>query len=93
MRIYAAVVLTLCLVFISKISAQQQSNEYVNRQAPMVHMSGLLRLVETIPLPTEGYMDLWFAKTLSECIFNSLDHCYSQADCDTSRPCSPSSRP
>lgn len=23
----------------------------------MVHMSGLLRLVETIPLPTEGYMD------------------------------------
>ena len=57
MRIYAAVVLTLCMVFVSKIRAQQQSKEYVNRQAPMVHMSGLLRLVETIPLPTEGYMD------------------------------------
>jgi DNA-binding beta-propeller fold protein YncE len=57
MRIYAAVVLTLCVVFVSKISAQQQSKEYVNRQAPMVRMSGLLRLVETIPLPTEGYMD------------------------------------
>ena len=27
---------------------------------------------------------VWFAKTLSVCIFNSLDHCYSQADCDTS---------
>lgn len=26
-------------------------------QLPMVHMSGLLRLVETIPVPTEGYMD------------------------------------
>jgi hypothetical protein len=35
---------------------------------------------------------LWFAKTLSVCIFNSLDHCYSQPDCDTSRPCSPSLR-
>jgi hypothetical protein len=34
---------------------------------------------------------LWFAKTLSVCIFNSLDHCYSQPDCDMSRPCSPSS--
>lgn len=29
----------------------------MNRQAPMMHMSGLLGLVETIPLPTEGYMD------------------------------------
>src|SRR6266849_9608699 len=57
MRVYAAVVLTLCAIFVSKIRAQQQLKEYVNHQAPMVHMSGLLRLVETIPLPTEGYMD------------------------------------
>lgn len=56
-RICAAVVLTLCVVLVSKIRAKQQSNEYVNRQAPMVHMAGLLRLVETIPIPTEGYMD------------------------------------
>ena len=41
---------------------------------------------------SRGKRSLWFAKTLSVCIFNSLDHCYSQADCDTSRPCSPSSR-
>ena len=57
MRIYATVVLILCAVFVSRIGAQQQSKEYVNRQMPMVHMSGLLRLVETIPIPTEGYMD------------------------------------
>src|ERR1700674_2130740 len=57
LRIYAAVVLTLCAIFVSRIGAQQQSKEYVNRQMPMVHMSGLLRLVETIPIPTEGYMD------------------------------------
>jgi DNA-binding beta-propeller fold protein YncE len=56
-RIAAAVVLALCVVFVSKMRAQQQVQEYVNRQAPMEHMSGLLRLVETIPLPTEGYMD------------------------------------
>src|SRR6267154_3550507 len=56
-RICAAVVLILCVVFVSKISAQQQSKEYVNRQVPMVRMSGLLRLVETIPIQTEGYMD------------------------------------
>ena len=57
MRITAAVVLTLGVVFVSKIRAQQQVPEYVNRQSPMEHMAGLLRLVETIPLPTEGYMD------------------------------------
>ena len=57
MRIYATVVLILCAVFVSRIGAQQQSKEYVNRQMPMVHMSELLRLVETIPIPTEGYMD------------------------------------
>src|ERR1700737_4573795 len=56
--IYTAVFLVVCAIFVSsKISAQQQAGEYVNRQAPMVYMSGLLRLVGTIPLPTEGYMD------------------------------------
>src|ERR1700688_1055866 len=56
-RIFAVAVITLCAVFVSKTQAQEQSKEYVNRQAPMVHMAGLLQLVETIPLPTEGYMD------------------------------------
>jgi DNA-binding beta-propeller fold protein YncE len=57
MRICIAVILTFCAGFVSMIGAQQPSKEYVNRQAPMMHMSGLLRLLETIPLPTEGYMD------------------------------------
>jgi len=56
-RIYLAVVLTLSAIFVSKIRGQQQLKEYVNHQAPMVRMSGLLRLFETIPVPTEGYMD------------------------------------
>src|SRR5580698_3234212 len=57
MKIYAAVMFTLFVILASNASAQQQSKDYVNRQAAMVHMSGLLRLVETIPIPTEGYMD------------------------------------
>jgi DNA-binding beta-propeller fold protein YncE len=57
MRVYAAAVLTLCAILVSETGAQQQTKEYVNRQAPMMHMTGLLSLVETIPLPTEGYMD------------------------------------
>jgi DNA-binding beta-propeller fold protein YncE len=56
MKIYAAVLLILCAIVVLKTRAQQ-SKEYVNRQVPMVHMAGFLRLVETIPLPTEGYMD------------------------------------
>src|ERR1700674_1647172 len=56
MRIYATAILILCAIFVLRIGAQQQSKEYVNRQMPMVHMSGLLRLVRNIPLPTEGYM-------------------------------------
>src|SRR5262245_15180671 len=33
--------------------AQSQSKS----QRPMEHMSGILRLVETVPLPGDGYMD------------------------------------
>src|ERR1700693_5735794 len=57
MNIHAAIMFTLFVILVSSASAQQQSQEYVNRQAPMEHMSGLMRLVETIPIPTEGYMD------------------------------------
>jgi len=35
------------------LNTQAQSKS----QRPMEHMSGLLRLVETIPLPVDGYMD------------------------------------
>src|ERR1700730_2353575 len=57
MRIYATVVLILCAAFVSGIGAQQQSKEYVNRQMPMVHMSGLLGLGEHIPTPNRAFMD------------------------------------
>jgi hypothetical protein len=37
--------------------AGAQSQLWKSQQMPMTRMSGLLRLVETIPIPTEGYMD------------------------------------
>src|SRR6202049_2386642 len=52
-----AIVLSLCTIFVLSVRAQQPSKPYVNKQTPMEHWSGLLRLVETIPIPTEGYID------------------------------------
>lgn len=39
------------------IPAPAQDRPGIGKQLPMTHMSGILRLVETIPIPTEGYMD------------------------------------
>ena len=52
-----AIVFGLCMIFVLSAGGQQQSQPYVDKQSPMEHMSGLLRLVEIIPLPTEGQMD------------------------------------
>jgi len=49
--------LLLCSAFVPKAGAQELPKEYVDHQLPMDHMAGLLRLIETIPIPTEGYMD------------------------------------
>lgn len=57
MKRYFVFALVLCMGFASKAAAETQPKEYANRQLPMEHMAGLLRLVETIPIPTEGYMD------------------------------------
>ncbi len=50
-------VLSVCTILVLSAGAQQQPKPYVDKQAPMEHWSGLLRLVETIPIPTEGYID------------------------------------
>src|SRR6195256_4186569 len=48
MKIYMAIALTAAAAFVAKAPGQS---------TPMQTMSGLLRLVQTSPLPTEGYMD------------------------------------
>jgi hypothetical protein len=47
------ILLMLSMLLVSKARAQYTTGQ----QLPMTHMSGLLRLVETIPLPGDGYMD------------------------------------
>ena len=51
MKRFFAILAALMALFVSMAQAQSKS------QRPMEHMSGLLRLVETIPLPVDGYMD------------------------------------
>jgi len=53
MKIHVAALFTLLTVF----SASNAKAQEKRKQLPMVHMKGLLGLVETIPLPTEGWMD------------------------------------
>src|ERR1700674_3341699 len=48
MKTYLAIALTFCALFVASAPAQS---------VPLQTMSGLLRLVQTSPLPTEGYMD------------------------------------
>ncbi|HLJ23127.1 MAG TPA: YncE family protein [Candidatus Acidoferrales bacterium] len=67
-RIHGAVLLILvCAFAISTAVAQRKYDQ----QLPMVHMSGLMRLVETFPLPTEGYMDHLTADLKNQRLFLS----------------------
>lgn len=53
MKNCTALILMLLLFAVPGARAQQS----LGHQLPMTRMSGILKLVETIPLPTEGYMD------------------------------------
>jgi hypothetical protein len=53
MKRFLAILVALLTAFVSKAQAQQSTSQ----QLPMMHMSGILGLVETIPLPGDGYMD------------------------------------
>jgi hypothetical protein len=53
MKKLLGILVALLTLFISRAKAQQPGSQ----QLPMMHMSGLLSLVETIPLPGDGYMD------------------------------------
>jgi DNA-binding beta-propeller fold protein YncE len=57
MKTYLSIFFVLLMTFIPGAQGQQSSATAPPPLAPMTTMSGLLRLVQTIPLPTEGYMD------------------------------------
>jgi hypothetical protein len=58
---------TLLTVFVVKAQGQQPTSQ----QLPMMHMSGILGLVETIPLPGDGYMDHLTADVKGQRLFIS----------------------
>src|ERR1700730_4605789 len=67
MKTYVPALLALLIVcVVSKAVGQEK-----RKQLPMVRMAGLLRLVETIPLPTEGYMDHLTADLKNQHLFIS----------------------
>jgi len=49
--------LALGVICCAALVSTARSQQPVSQQLPMMHMSGILRLVETIPVPTDGYMD------------------------------------
>src|SRR6202795_1387853 len=53
MKRVLAILVTLLTLFVSKAQGQYSTGQ----QLPMIHMLGLLNLVETIPLSGDGYMD------------------------------------
>ena len=53
MKRFLAILVTFLTVFSSRAPGQQAASQ----QLPMMHMSGVLGLMETIPLPGDGYMD------------------------------------
>src|SRR6266705_3620982 len=57
MKTCLTTLLSLWIVFKPSAQGQQSPATAPPPLMPMVTMSGLLRLVQTIPLPTEGYMD------------------------------------
>ena len=67
MNRFLAILSALLTVFVSNARGQYSTNQ----QLPMTHMSGLLNLVETIPLPGDGYMDHLAADVKGRRIFIS----------------------
>src|SRR5215813_1440767 len=57
MKTCLTILWALSLVLVPAIYSQQSPTPAPPPIMPMVTMSGLLRLAQTIPLPTEGYMD------------------------------------
>ncbi len=51
------IIFSSLFAFLVLVAAGAQESPTTPPLMPMMHMSGLLRLAETIPLPTDGYMD------------------------------------
>lgn len=64
-----SILLSIFLAAAIFVGAQTQKALTAPALLPMMHMSGLLKLQETIPLPTEGYMDRMAADVQGQRLF------------------------
>src|ERR1700704_5937734 len=67
MKKFFAIVIMFLTAFVSRAYGQNVPSQ----QLPMMHMAGLLGLVETIPLPGDGYMDHLTIDTKGQRLFIS----------------------
>jgi hypothetical protein len=67
MKKFLVILVTFLAAFVSRASAQNVPSQ----QLPMMHMAGILGLVETIPLPGDGYMDHLTVDVQSQRLFIS----------------------
>src|SRR5260370_23428018 len=67
MKRFLAILVTLWTVCVS----QEQGQQSTGQQLPMMHMSGILGLVENIPLPGDGYIDHLTADVKGQRLFIS----------------------
>jgi DNA-binding beta-propeller fold protein YncE len=84
MKNRVVVFLAMLTIFgVSQAAAQEKSN----KQLPMEHMKGLLQLVETIPLPGDGYFDqlTYDIKTMHLFVPGEDDHTMIEVDMKTGK--------
>src|SRR3979409_2503141 len=67
MKRFFAILVTL----LTLVASQAGAEEATSQQLPMMHMAGILGLVETIPLPGDGYMDHLAADVKGQRLFIS----------------------
>src|SRR3979409_2065918 len=67
MKRFFAILVTL----LTLVASQAGAEEATSQQLPMMHMAGILGLVETIPLPGDGYMDHLAADVKGQRVFIS----------------------
>ena len=61
----------ILVTLLTAIASQVQGPRPKSQQLPMMHMAGILGLVETIPLPGDGYMDHLAADVKGQRLFIS----------------------
>src|ERR1700738_3227271 len=61
----------LLVTLLTVVALHAHAQQSVSQQLPMMHMAGILVLVETVPLPGDGYMDHLAADVKGQRLFIS----------------------